>query len=397
MFQHTAPRRRLAPHPRMIHFTARFNTQPPEGGWLCVSKTALNRLLFQHTAARRRLGASVARACHSAKFQHTAARRRLVRTHGRPTARRGVSTHSRPKAAGGLERCGKGGSSVSTHSRPKAAGKLEEQAKLYRMVSTHSRPKAAGSSSTSSLNSSNPFQHTAARRRLGEVGLQHGVVSLFQHTAARRRLDANNRVRHRLCGFQHTAARRRLEIACPLQGQPRNVSTHSRPKAAGSSVHYQASHIVFQHTAARRRLGCGQCRHIRRQPFQHTAARRRLADRAANPANIVRFNTQPPEGGWADYQQQRHPAGVSTHSRPKAAGKRQSKKRRKGKFQHTAARRRLATTGAGLCNAGMFQHTAARRRLANVSTTNGVTTVCFNTQPPEGGWSLMLDSLHSPE
>ena len=40
--------------------------------------------------------------------------------------------------------------------------------------------------------------------------------------------------------------------------------------------------------------------------FQHTAARRRLGPpRAATPAK-ARFNTQPPEGGWAL---------VSTHRR----------------------------------------------------------------------------------
>ena len=58
------------------------------------------------------------------------------------------------------------------------------------------------------------------------------------------------------------------------------------------------------------------------QSFQHTAARRRLAvprtPRLARPSS---FNTQPPEGGW-DCQFRRDVAVglVSTHSRPKAAG-----------------------------------------------------------------------------
>ena len=36
--------------------TARFNTQPPEGGWTRMSITSLPVTWFQHTAARRRLG-----------------------------------------------------------------------------------------------------------------------------------------------------------------------------------------------------------------------------------------------------------------------------------------------------------------------------------------------------
>ena len=56
------------------------------------------------------------------------------------------------------------------------------------------------------------------------------------------------------------------------------------------------------------------------------------------------FNTQPPEGGW--------------------------------KFQET--RFRLV---------GRFQHTAARRRLALVGSVDGAIQERFNTQPPEGGWS----------
>ena len=55
------------------------------------------------------------------------------------------------------------------------------------------------------------------------------------------------------------------------------------------------------------------------------------------------FNTQPPEGGWRMDSHRQTARMVSTHSRPKAAGS------NKGRwldtwqrFQHTAARRRLA-------------------------------------------------------
>ena len=53
------------------------------------------------------------------------------------------------------------------------------------------------------------------------------------------------------------------------------------------------------------------------------------------------FNTQPPEGGW-----------VVIHSRGRLFV-----------FQHTAARRRLATVGRAKTLFQTFQHTAARRRL----------------------------------
>ena len=56
-----------------------FNTQPPEGGWWVCVCVIFGTIVFQHTAARRRLGISVRRNCASESFQHTAARRRLER------------------------------------------------------------------------------------------------------------------------------------------------------------------------------------------------------------------------------------------------------------------------------------------------------------------------------
>ena len=36
---------------RVTQLAARFNTQPPEGGWLGVSKQLISSYVFQHTAA----------------------------------------------------------------------------------------------------------------------------------------------------------------------------------------------------------------------------------------------------------------------------------------------------------------------------------------------------------
>ena len=55
--------------------------------------------------------------------------------------------------------------------------------------------------------------------------------------------------------FQHTAARRRLGSGASAGGSAGGVSTHSRPKAAGSIMSPVRCATSFQHTAARRRLG----------------------------------------------------------------------------------------------------------------------------------------------
>ena len=100
--------------------------------------------------------------------------------------------------------------------------------------------------------------------------------------------------------FQHTAARRRLghdfffgQFMCV-------VSTHSRPKAAGSRAWFGLySPLVSTHS---RPKAAG--------PFLPTYHKRASC-----------FNTQPPEGGWRVRTFQFvQPVFVSTHSRPKAAG-----------------------------------------------------------------------------
>ena len=121
------------------------------------------------------------------------------------------------------------------------------------------------------------------------------------------------------------------------------VSTHSRPKAAGSTV---------------------------------------------SDVNLTRkcFNTQPPEGGWAVF---------SSTSISRLKFQHTAARRRLGhrsvfgyigdKFQHTAARRRLASSTYCKRRYYQFQHTAARRRLGSHPVWR-LSADGFNTQPPEGGW-----------
>ena len=139
-----------------------FNTQPPEGGWRRLCRSAL--------AGQR------------------------------------VSTHSRPKAAGFRPDLAILDDIVSTHSRPKAAGAragvciplrlFQHTAARRRLesptrnrpqsfpVSTHSRPKAAGYHIKTHLDNLHMFQHTAARRRL-DVPLSRRAIALLVSTHSR--------------------------------------------------------------------------------------------------------------------------------------------------------------------------------------------------------------------
>ena len=127
-----------------VSFVSCFNTQPPEGGWESPQLLNIITNLFQHTAARRRLGFVLVTEILDYKFQHTAARRRLAC----------------------LYWFGMGISRFQHTAARRRLAEIRERLLQYQRVSTHSRPKAAGH-----------------RRRKGR--LKHG----FQHTAARRRLD----------------------------------------------------------------------------------------------------------------------------------------------------------------------------------------------------------------
>ncbi len=189
--------------------------------------------------------------------------------------------------------------------------------------------------------------------------------------------------------FQHTAARRRL----------------------GWGVRFTTSSPTFQHTAARRRL-VGVV--ILKNPhllFQHTAARRRLAKQTSIRRRQTKsFNTQPPEGGWEWTNKAiQINTPVSTHSRPKAAGRplgRPTQEKPSFNTQPPEGGWPIGWLIALLAN--WFQHTAARRRLGRhilklppsilVSTHSRPKAAgypsrrpprplpSFNTQPPEGGW-----------
>ena len=86
-----------------------------------------------------------------------------------------------------------------------------------------------------------------------------------------------------------------------LFGTPFTVSTHSRPKAAGTNFIAWARAFVFQLTAARRRLVNMEARQKGAEAVS-THSRPKAAGwiRKQQALALKRFNSQPPEGGWDD-------------------------------------------------------------------------------------------------
>ena len=100
------------------------------------------------------------------------------------------------------------------------------------------------------------------------------------------------------------------------------VSTHSRPKAAGRPDCVSARTLWFQHTAARRRLGPKPSKRKPSRRFQHTAARRRLVDITFRESGAPQFqHTAARRRLEIRLRDNIKNVPVSTHSRPKAAGR----------------------------------------------------------------------------
>ena len=131
---------------------------------------------------------------------------------------------------------------------------------------------------------------------------------------------------------------------------------------------------------------------IGRYSFQHTAARRRLG------RSHIKLSREDK---------------VSTHSRPKAAGPKDSAINMTPRFQHTAARRRLVSSkstlvilmgfntqppeGGWIATPLYFKPCAVSthsRPKAAGDTSTAITTaaISFNTQPPEGGWPTTIST-----
>ena len=320
-FQHTAARRRLEGFRQTSASRFCFNTQPPEGGWRQCIKHLATRRMFQHTAARRRLGSAArqsrtqeAVSTHSRpkaagsmlirstigmSFQHTAARRRLGchsrhvralqrgfntqppeggwRGSGKPAPQDSVSTHSRPKAAGLISIADADRFIVSTHSRPKAAGIDIFTPPSSAKVSTHSRPKAAGFYKVQNLYACSGFNTQPPEGGWGLVRLHHFQIGVSTHSRPKAAGQANTIMAIAVSSFNTQPPEGGWRpVAEPAIHQA--VSTHSRPKAAGiTGLAYTAAPKVSTHS---RPKAAGAHSHKKQAPHP-------------------RFNTQPPEGGWA--------------------------------------------------------------------------------------------------
>ena len=145
------------------------------------------------------------------------------------------------------------------------------------------------------------FQHTAARRRLAHQCCRqqsgNGRFNTQPPEGGWPFTASFNALPER---FQHTAARRRLVeffLQCLFD---RSVSTHSRPKAAGSRIIGAISPTSFVSTHSRPKAAGKRWRQINGCCRVSTHSRPKAAGQSKPPRHILRqcFNTQPPEGGW---------------------------------------------------------------------------------------------------
>ena len=212
---------------------------------------------------------------------------------------------------------------VSTHSRPKAAGVSIGRNRVSKLVSTHSRPKAAGAATTAYTQISKPFQHTAARRRLGQ---KHLIGRLYEKL------------------FQHTAARRRLGPFWVSDELGDSVSTHSRPKAAGkSSSGWYKTTVVSTHSRPKAAGTVFAAPQIDEEVSTHSRPKAAGTTTRAENRAAPSFNTQPPEGGWQCVEVFGFGVILSFNTQPPEGG--------------------WSIKTAAPYSSTMFQHTAARRRL----------------------------------
>ena len=152
-------------------------------------------------------------------------------------------------------------------------------------VSTHSRPKAAGSMALPCHLRALPFQHTAARRRL-VLGAKHFKSDIRVSTHSRPKAAGITRCDLAHDFFVSTHSRPKAAGVGDVDwAATHDVSTHSRPKAAGEVQQYLLGVAVVSTHSRPKAAGCGAVFQTRRD---------------------ARFNTQPPEGGWAEkYGEQR--------------------------------------------------------------------------------------------
>ena len=212
MFQHTAARRRLGhlyPHHRPCRC---FNTQPPEGGWFTDAPPVRADAIVSTHSRPKAAGSLLIINRNFDRFQHTAARRRLGRNLFVSRLAQTVSTHSRPKAAGryylAAGRC-----ECSFNTQPPEGGWICHNRRGIGRAGFNTQPPEGGWTKRNAVYLSCVSFNTQPPEG-GWVWALIGIFAFmawFQHTAARRRLAPNHQNHPNYPDlFQHTAARRRL-------------------------------------------------------------------------------------------------------------------------------------------------------------------------------------------
>ena len=159
-----------------------FNTQPPEGGWRQSHIARVGADLFQHTAARRRLGTVRYWPIFHAGFNTQPPVRHKTQVQS-------VSTHSRPKAAGQPAVINKARTAGFQHTAARRRlGTKKMAVKACIAVSTHSRPKAAGKPQIHPSPQYHSFNTQPPEGGWMVDSARESLEAAFQHTAARRRL-----------------------------------------------------------------------------------------------------------------------------------------------------------------------------------------------------------------
>ena len=168
--------------------------------------------------------------------------------------------------------------SLGFNSQPPEGGWLALLAlQLQGDVSTHSRPKAAGRFIASPDPEDGSFNSQPPEG--GWLRLLHNEI--FQNR------------------FQLTAARRRLVVVKATPHEALDVSTHSRPKAAGPLLRSQLVRLgVSTHSRPKAAGSTASPAKPPKDVSTHSRPKAAGCSRARRPPGRDCFNSQPPEGGW---------------------------------------------------------------------------------------------------
>ena len=173
----------------------------------------------------------------------------------------------------------------------------------------------------------------------------------------------------------------------PTLGTKIQVSTHSHPKVAAYLLHaVAAAAVVSTHSHPKVAADVLELKtepwHVSTHSHPKVAALLPLAQQAAGEG----FNTQPPEGGCKVADHAFGLEGVSTHSHPKVAAAAKNIGAAVLVEVSTHSHPKVAAEyGADADVAAQVSTHSHPKVAARVVSVLPASSLCFNTQPPEGG------------